>query len=391
MKTRPNVVAAIAAVFLCSAVAPAASADAKIAQKKIQKEDRRIPVAIIGSFTSLAPIDSVTDQNLLRGLKVFEENRPKDAQRFRFTTHDLEGKPDRVPAVLAEIHKAGIRLIIGVARSNMALVVKQHLPADTIFITPFATKPEVTAGTNNIFRTCFTDSDQAAAAVGYLRSMHVKRLLAPVNLDEAHSVGLNARITSLWPTSTTARFSYVGEELDQSALQKTARDANVDAAYIPDYAQRAVRIAEMLLAVNPRMTLMGSDGWGLIDVMRKFKTSFPDAQLRYSTHWHPAIDNPMSRQYLEGFRRNWPDRDPSTAGALMFDTMSIVAKVVEKPADVDVKKFRKKLLGRSFDTVTGAARFNRNDNSPTRPLVIVSPTTTELKLETTVVPVTDPS
>jgi branched-chain amino acid transport system substrate-binding protein len=176
------------------------------------------------------------------------------------------------------INQDGIRLIVGSISSKCSIPISEIAQTNgVVMISPASTNPKVTVredGTRKtfVFRACFTDALQGAAASRIaLENLHARRAAILYDVGNDYVKGLAEFFRDAFVKGggeIVLYESYTKDDVDFSALLTKCKAANPDLLFLPDYYNKVGLIAKQARQIGITARLLGGDGWDSPDMVK---------------------------------------------------------------------------------------------------------------------------
>ncbi len=331
-----------------------------------------VSLAFLENFTGNDPI---TPLRLQEGLSVFFEAFPAARMKLKVTPVDVKSSITETVSAVLEQKKQGVRIVLGVSKSNQALAAARVAEQEKIvFITPLATHDDITRDRKFSFQICFSDSKQARVLVEYLTSQNLgKKVLILQNEDLAYSSGLAKHFLDAIPaTLLTKVLSYNDKGRHLSDIRLFIEQWKPDIVFVPDYAVGIARLLQELKDLQSKPLFLGTDGWGGKDIINAFLKGEMSIKSFYTHHWSPQIISPGNQSFLKAFKKVFPGREPGIGQALMFDAMKVLWEALRSIREPTSEKIAQSLRALKYDLTTGHTGFNLSNERQImdRPVVI---------------------
>ncbi len=268
---------------------------------------------------------------------------------------------DKVIAVLGEV---------GSARSIVAAAVCQQKGVP--MLTPSSTNEKVTRKGDYIFRVCFIDPFQGAAAAKFAANvLRLKRAAIITDVKNDYSVGLTKAFRESFARLggvVVIEKNYQAGDASFNAQLTSIREAGVDFAYAPGYYGDVGQIIKQARELGLRIPFIGGDGWDSPDLWRGGKEALNGC---FITN-HYSVDNPDPRvqAFIAAYRQRNGDT-PDALAALAYDGARVLYDAIERANSADGARIRDALAAtRDFPGVTGAITLDANRNA-VKPAVIL--------------------
>jgi len=260
--------------------------------------------------------------------------------------------------------KRGVMGVVGAVWSTHSLAVAPVLQKAGIpMISPGSTAPEVTRVGNFIFRTCYTDDFQGKLMADFAhRSLKGRRAAVFININETYSQTLakyfmDAFIKNEGTMITQA--GYKSTAVDFKAILAPLVQSPPDVVFVPGYTRDSGLLIRQANGMGIRTTFLGGDAWeGAISSIAG-ETALEGSY--FSTHWHPSVPYPRSRQFIARYVAAHGKEDISPFSALAYDALWLFAEAARAAGSADPQQVRDALAEiTGFEGATGAILFDAN-------------------------------
>ncbi len=338
-------------------------------------------VGLVAGFTSSDPN---TANEFKRGMEVFMSLNPAVARRLDVRVIDNKGDPARTVDVVREAVQGGARVLIGVANSDEAIAAASVAEeTKSLFITPFATNPKVTAGKDYAFRACYSDEVQGKTLARFAgRELKPAGLVVLTNRDSHYSQGLSESflktLRSEFPKLNARQLFYSKADYQWEELKKQMQDSVPEVVFIPDHVTHAAILTKHINEAFPGRTFLGGDGWGGKKVLHAIHGENLPSRAFYSTHWDEALSGAESRKFVEAYRKLFPDATSVSSGAaLTYDAFLLLKHALKGwpglAKDPELKKLVAAVERAKVDGVNGRITYPPGaDHTPARPVVLIN-------------------
>jgi branched-chain amino acid transport system substrate-binding protein len=333
-------------------------------------------VAFLAGFTSTSPQTVLTDINFEKGLNTFKSIYPDAVAALDFIKFDNQGEAAGTVFAMKKIHEKGIRFILGISKSNQALIATPFVEEfKMLFITPFATNDLVTRDRPHVFRTCYSDSTQGDVLARFaVKELKARNIVILTNADTSYSLGLAARFTeTVGSAAKVSEVRYVPESVDFEQIKKRLLQLKPELVFIPDYVDTATGLAEQVHAALPKAVLLGSDGWGGREILDSALVPLPKLVAYYATPWIPELKTPENEKFVRAFTKLQGQPPTSVGPALMHDAAKVFWEAYQKAAAPKTpESVKRALLTNTFQTTTGPVSYpDESDLTPKKTVVII--------------------
>ncbi|RYZ91676.1 MAG: hypothetical protein EOP06_06415 [Proteobacteria bacterium] len=335
-----------------------------------------VPAVKVAVITATSGADPNTALELNRGAEVFTSLNQQSAKRLALTKFDNKGDIKETVSIIERIAAEGFTAAVGIARSDEAIAAGQISKSkNLLFMTPFATNPKLSQLDAKVIQVCYSDDYQGKALAELAsKTLRPKKLLILVNSESLYSTGLAERFLASFPTSAAVlikRVDYTERDLKQPEIEKIAQSMNADLIFIPDHITRAALFAKALNKKLPKVRFLGGDGFGGKKILTGVFGDTPKIDLYYTTHWNAEIDTAENRRFIKEYRRMFPDSEPNSGAAMMFDLLNILDSAVLN-GNFEPTKIAAYIRSNKFNTTTGKLNFpNEVGSGPVKPVVVL--------------------
>ena len=260
--------------------------------------------------------------------------------------------------------KRGVMGVVGAIWSTHSLAVAPVLQKAGIpMISPGSTAPEVTRVGDFIFRTCYTDDFQGKLMANFAsQSLKGRRAAVFININETYSQILARYFMDAFVKNEGAMItqaSYKSTAVDFKAILAPLLSAPPDVVFIPGYTRDSGLLIRQANGMGIRTTFLGGDAWEAAISLIAGEAALEGSY--FSTHWHPQVPYPKSRQFIARYAAAYGEEDISPFSALAYDALWLFAEAARAAASVDPQKVRNALAGiTGFEGATGAIIFDAN-------------------------------
>jgi branched-chain amino acid transport system substrate-binding protein len=162
---------------------------------------------------------------------------------------------------------------------------------------------------------------------------------------------------------------YAPSDIDFKGQLAKVKTAAPDVILVPGYYKSAGAISKQAKESGVTAPFLGVDGWDSQDL---FVTAGDSLQNSYlSDHMDIHSDKPAVKQFVEDYKKKFPDRKPGALTALGYDSMMILADAMKRAKSLSGADIRDALAAtKDFKGVTGDITINKDRNAD-KPAVIL--------------------
>ena len=285
---------------------------------------------------------------------------------------DSEDRPELAVRTAHElINRENISVLIGPPMSRLAIPVAQVANnARVPMIAQIATHPDVTKGTQCVFRTCFTDVFQGGLMAKFAR-MELGAKSASVLYDVAspYNRGLaelfEAKFTAMGG-EMVAKETYTTGETDFTSQLLRIKEKAPDVLFLPNYNYEILTQVDQVRRVGVKVRIIGSDSMDFRDVgdYKKVEGAY------YSAHFSLDTPSPRVKAFNDAYQAMY-GKMPLPGAALTYDALALLFAVIEERQSVEPEEICKGLsTPRRFEGVTGVMLFDGSPD-PVRSAVVL--------------------
>jgi branched-subunit amino acid ABC-type transport system permease component/ABC-type branched-subunit amino acid transport system substrate-binding protein len=333
----------------------------------------------VGAYLSLSGADStfgtdtadgialaVEETNARGGVKnkpirVLYEDDKSTSQEASQKVRQLIDR-DRVVALLGEVSSS--RSLAGGLIANT-----KRVP----MLTPTSTNVEVTKNRAYVFRTCFTDAQQGAAAAQYVHDVMKKNRVAIFYAaQEPYASGLSASFRDAFTArggSIVIEKGYPSKETNFSTYLAEIKALEPELIFAPVYYNDMVIIAQQAHALGiPGSTFVGGDAWDSANLIEGAGEAIEGAH--FTDHYAPDVPWPSSHAFYAAFTTKY-HREPNSMSAQGYVAARVLFDAIQRSAAPTPEGIKNALAAtKNFDSATGPVTIGPDHNA-NKPVVIV--------------------
>jgi branched-chain amino acid transport system substrate-binding protein len=310
---------------------------------------------------------AVKEKNLEGGIKV-------DGKEYRvvLVEKDSQNKPESAVSAAHElINQEHVSAIIGPATSRNAIPVagvvdKAQIP----MITPTATNPEVTRGTQYVFRVCYTDDFQGKVMAKFVKEeLNLQRAAVLYDIATPYNRGISEIFKKNFKElggEIVAFEGYITGDQNFRAQLLRIKASEPEILFIPNYPQDIIIQIDQIYELGIETQIIGSDSMGFRKESRaKLEGVF------FSEHFSTEIPSDKVKIFLKDYESEY-NAAPIGSGALAYDAFGVLFQAVKDQDSIDPKKIRTGLNAiRNYEGVTGTIDYNGSPD-PVKSVVIIN-------------------
>lgn len=331
----------------------------------------------VGEFASLTGKEATFGQSSHKGteLAIEEINAAGGVlgKKVELITEDNQSKAGESQTVVNKlVARDGVVAVLGEVASSRSLEAAPVCQNAKIpMISPSSTNPDVTRRGDYIFRVCFIDPFQGTVMADFAkRTLRATRVAIFTDAKSDYSKGLARFFKERHLANggtVVAEFDFNGGDTDFKAQLTAIKASNPEAVFVPGYYTDVALICIQAKQLGMSLPLFGGDGWEsdkLVEIGRDAVEGH-----YFSTHYHPDIGSPNSRQFVDAFQKRYGSA-PDAMAALGYDSAMILADAIRRAGVAEPAKIRDSLAAtKDFDAVTG--RITMDENRDARKAAVI--------------------
>jgi len=347
----------------------------------------------IGEYASLTGKEATFGQSSHNGTELaIDELKAAGGllgKQLQLITEDNQSKAGESQTVVNKlIARDGVIAILGEVASSRSLEAAPVCQNARIpMISPSSTNPDVTKTGDYIFRVCFIDPFQGTVMADFAKkTLKVQNVAIFTDVKSDYSKGLAKFFKERHLANggkIVAEFDFNGGDTDFKAQLTAIKGVSPEAVFVPGYYTDVALICIQAKQLGLNVPLFGGDGWES-DKLIEIGRDAVEGQ-HFSTHYHPDVGTPKSRQFVEAYKKRY-GAAPDAMAALGYDSVMILAEAIRRANTTDSAKVRDALAAtKDFDGVTGRITIN-GDRDASKAAVILKVEGGKFKYLETVAP-----
>ena len=262
--------------------------------------------------------------------------------------------------------KLGVIGIIGSFRSSHSLamvpvVQKAKIP----MITPSSTNPDVTLGSDYVFRACFIDSFQGLIMAEYAyKYLNARKAVILTNANEIYSITLARFFKSSFTMKggkVLAEELYPGTAVDFTKILSRVKELRPDVIFIPGYSRDSGLLVNQSVKMGIDSVFLGGDAWD-VGISQYAGKAIEGAY--QSNHWHSDVPFERNLHLKTAYEKKYGMKIIENMRIpLTYDSVYLFADAVKRAGSLNPEKIRDALSKtRDFKGATGTITFDQNRN-----------------------------
>ncbi len=296
-------------------------------------------------------------------------------RKLNLITEDTLSKAgEPANAVNKLIARDQVVAVLGEVASSRSLEAAPICQADQIpMISPSSTNPKVTEIGDYIFRVCFIDPFQGTVMANFaMKDLKEKRVAVFTDAKSDYSKGLAKFFKERFTANggeIIAELDYNGGDKDFKGQLTAIKAANPDGVFVPGYYTDVALICIQAKELGLNVPLYGGDGWESDKLLEIGRDAVEGNY--FSTHYHPEADNPVTKKFVDDYRKRWNGKTPDGLAACGYDSVLVLADALKRAGSTDAKKLRDAIAAtKDIHGATGTISINDHRDA-IKPAVIL--------------------
>lgn len=345
---------------------------------------------VVGEYGCLTGSEATFGTNTRNGVTLAIEQINADGgingRRVELKVYDTAGKTSEAGSAVARlIHEDKAVAIIGESISSLSIAggtVAQKFGVP--MVSPSSTHPRVTQVGDMIFRICFTDAFQGAAAARFaFENLKARNAAILFDQSQTYSTGLRDAFVKSFENlggRVVTQQPYSGGDQNYTAQLTTIRDSGPDVLFVPGYYTDAGNIAIQARKLGLKATLLGGDGWDSDQLAAIGGDAIEGAY--YTNHFAPDEPRPAVQEFMRRYKERF-HQTADSGSALGYDAARIICDALKKSPTLTGKDIAAALSAvKDFPGVTGTITIDAERNAR-KSIVVVQVKSGQPRLVTT--------
>lgn len=268
------------------------------------------------------------------------------------------------------INQDGARLIVGSISSKCSIPISEICQSNSVvMISPASTNPKVTVredGTRKdyVFRACFTDGFQGAAAARIaLDTIGARRAAILYDVGNDYVKGLAEFFRNAFTQGggqVILYESYAKDDADFSALLTKVKAANPDLLFLPDYYNKVGLIAKQARQMGITAPFLGGDGWDSPDMVKIAGDAIEGGM--FTNHYSAQDPRPEVQTWVAKYQARYGS-SPDALATLAYDATQLMLEAIRRAGTADPAKVKDAMASmQGYPTVSGSVTFDKDGN-----------------------------
>ncbi len=337
---------------------------------------------VIGHFGSLtggtATFGTSTKEGIDLAVKEINAAGGVLGKKIRIVHEDDQSKPqEATKAAIKLINQDKVVALIGEVASSRSLAAAPTAQENQVpMLSPASTNPKVTQTGDYIFRSCFIDPFQGAAAANFAmlsdKGPKAKRFAVLYDVRNDYSTGLREFFINTIKANggqIVADEAYGEGDKDFKAQLTKIKQADPEVIYVPGYYTEIGLICRQARDLGIKVPLCGGDGW---DSEKLFEIGGPAVNgCFFTNHYSPDEDRPAVKKFVESYKKEYSGKMPDAMAILGYDAMKIMADAIARAGNTDGEAIRNALAKtENFPAASGTITIDKDRNAQ-KPIVVL--------------------
>ncbi|MDI9370048.1 MAG: ABC transporter substrate-binding protein [Synergistaceae bacterium] len=326
----------------------------------------------IGVFLPLTGRVAFGGQLELEGVEMAHKEVPEVLGRpvELFVVDNKTDKVESANAVKRLIEHDNVVAVIGSYGSSHAIAGGEVAEAAKIpMMGTSCTSPLVTMGKEYVFRACFIDPFQGAAAATYARNkLGIKKAAILIDVANDYCVGLANFFKQSFlklDGEVVSELMYNSGDQDFTAQLTEIISKEPDLLYIPaDFAEGAI-IMKQARELGAEFQIMGGDAMDNPEIV-SIGGEAVEGFIHTTFSYDPSMEDmsEIARTFTENWSKLHPDKEPNVNAALGYDSYMLVVNAIEQAGSAEPDAIRDALAAtKDFPGVTGSKTINETHDA----------------------------
>ena len=285
----------------------------------------------------------------------------------------VDNKTDKVEsanAVKRLVEHDKVVAVIGSYGSSLAMAGGEVAEAAKVpMMGTSCTNPLVTLGKEYVFRACFIDPYQGAAAATYAyNKLDMKKAAILIDVANDYCVGLANFFKQSYKKlggEVVSELMYNSGDQDFTAQLTEIISKGPDLLYIPaDFAEGAI-IMKQARELGAEFQVLGGDAMDnpeIVSIGGDAVEGFIHTTFPYDPSMEEMSD--IAKAFTENWSKLHPDKEPNVNAALGYDSYMLIVNAIEKAGSAEPDAIKDALAAtKDFPGVTGSKTINETHDA----------------------------
>ncbi len=332
-----------------------------------------IKIGALGPLTGeVASYGTATINGVNLAIEEINANGGIDGKQIEIVQYDTKGDKTETINIYNRLRDQDeVVAVIGGVVSGETLAIKDIATSDNMpLITATSTALEVTEEGSTVFRVCYTDPYQGAAAAKFsIETLGAKSVGILYNTDDAYSVGVTDVYAKAFEDAglkVTNKLGYPKGEGDFSALLTQVQESNPDIIFLPDYYDKVGKITTQIRRMGLKQDVVGVDGW---DSVEKDYAEQVEGYY-FVNHFAKTDPDEVVQNFISGYQKKYKS-EPNSFAALGYDTAYVLTEAIKAAGSTDSQAILDQLATADHKGVTGNIRFDKKGDVSQKDITII--------------------
>ncbi|HWA83297.1 MAG TPA: ABC transporter substrate-binding protein, partial [Fimbriimonadaceae bacterium] len=237
-----------------------------------------------------------------------------------------------------------------------------------------ATRTDLTANHNNIFRVCYTDAFQGPVMAKFAYDqLHLRNVALMTDRKQPYSTGLSdafrAYFTKLGGKIVDEEFYETGQT-DFRGILTNVKGKNPDGLFMSGYFPETGPLARQAKEAGLDVKMLGGDGWDSAQILQTGGDAIVGQF--FCNHYNNNEQRPEVVDFLKKWKAKYGSLPGTTMGALGYDATALTLDALKRAKTKDSKGLLEAIADtEGFKGVSGVITLKgMHGNPPKRALVV---------------------
>ncbi|MBS1718433.1 MAG: ABC transporter substrate-binding protein [Armatimonadetes bacterium] len=298
-----------------------------------------------------------------------------DGKKIDLRIGDSNSKPEQGKSAAEKLISDGVLGIVGEVASGITIQIagsafEKGIPV----IAVGATRTDLTAKGNNIFRVCYTDAFQGPVMATFAyKDLGLRKVAMMTDKKQPYSTGLS--------DSFRKKFAELGGEIVDEQFYESGQTTfsgqltnlkakNPDGLFMSGYFTEVGPIARQAKDAGLNVKMLGGDGWDSSDLFTSGGEAIQGGY--YCNHYSNKEQRPEVKDFITRWTAKF-GKEPATAmGALGYDATMLMLDALKRAKTKDSKALIDAIADTTdFPGISGKVTLKGNGGDPPKRALIV--------------------
>lgn len=261
-----------------------------------------------------------------------------DGKSVELKIGDSNSKPEGGKSAAEKLMSDGAIGLVGEVSSGITAQMGQSASEKGVPVVAVgATRTDLTAGKNNIFRVCYTDAFQGPVmAVFAAKELGLKKVALMTDKKQPYSTGLSASFAETFKKlggEIVDEQFYESGQTQFSGQLTNLKAKNPDGLFMSGYFNETGPIAKQAKEAGLNVKFMGGDGWDSAQILESGGDAIDGGF--FCNHYNGKEDRKEVKDFLSKWKSTYGGEPGTTMGALGYDAtmLTLVSLKAAKTKD----------------------------------------------------------